>query len=190
MSKVSGLGHVGLFVKDTEVMKEFYTDFMGMTLTDRADDDFIMFFSSRPDDEHHELALLRRPDTPSSVQQVSFTVDTLADLKDFWRRIKERNLTVNMVVNHGNAFGCYFQDPGAQQRRGVLEDGQGRAPAPCRPDQPRPVGRGTDGHPGRHAREVDGRPAAGFERGRGPDATAPRPGRACHPERGCRGACR
>lgn len=111
MSKVSGLGHVGLFVKDTEVMKEFYTNFMGLTLTDKADDDFIMFFSSRPDDEHHELALLRRPDTPSSVQQVSFTVDSLADLKDFWRRIKERNLTVNMVVSHGNAFGCYFQDP-------------------------------------------------------------------------------
>ena len=30
---VMGLGHIGYFVKDIEVMKDFWGNFMGMTLT-------------------------------------------------------------------------------------------------------------------------------------------------------------
>ena len=32
-AKVTGLGHVGIYVHDLELMKEFYGTFMGMTLT-------------------------------------------------------------------------------------------------------------------------------------------------------------
>ena len=32
-ARVKGLGHVGLYVRDLEVMKEFWGGFMGMTLT-------------------------------------------------------------------------------------------------------------------------------------------------------------
>src|SRR5579884_4032952 len=111
MAKVAGLGHVGLFVTDPKLMTEFYRDFLGMTLTDKADNDSIIFFSTHPQTEHHELALVHRPGVRSNMQQVSFTVDSLADLKDFWERIKQRQYHVNMVISHGNAFGCYFNDP-------------------------------------------------------------------------------
>ena len=32
-AKVNGLGHVGFFVHDLDLMKDFYGNFMGMTLT-------------------------------------------------------------------------------------------------------------------------------------------------------------
>lgn len=111
MPRVTGLGHVGLFVQDPATMVEFYEQFLGMTVTDRGDDDRIVFLSARPQQEHHELALLRAPDRKSEVQQVSFTVGSLADLRAFYQGIKERGYPVDRVVNHGIAFGCYFRDP-------------------------------------------------------------------------------
>lgn len=113
MSKVTGLGHVGIFVKDMPMMVDFYENFMGMYLTDRASDDRIVFFSSRPDEEHHEFALApaRSPEETTNAQQISFTVGSLADLQDFYRRIVERGLTIERTVSHGNALACYFRDP-------------------------------------------------------------------------------
>jgi len=32
-AKVNGLGHIGFYVQDLELMKDFYGSFMGMTLT-------------------------------------------------------------------------------------------------------------------------------------------------------------
>ncbi len=111
MPRVTGLGHVGLFVQDPGPMVDFYENFLGMKVTDRGDGDRIVFLSARPEQEHHELALLKAPDHKSEVQQVSFTVGSLADLRAFYQQIKQRGFPVDRVVNHGIAFGCYFRDP-------------------------------------------------------------------------------
>lgn len=111
MPRVTGLGHVGLFVRDPAPMVDFYHHFLGMQVTDRGDKDWIVFLSARPEQEHHELALMTAPERRSEVQQVSFTVGSLADLRDFYRQIQERGYPVDRVVNHGIAFGCYFRDP-------------------------------------------------------------------------------
>jgi catechol-2,3-dioxygenase len=111
MPKVTGLGHVGLYVTDVPKMVEFYSSFLGMEVTDRAADDRIVFLSARPAEEHHELALARNAELKTEAQQISFTVGSLADLKGFYRQIKERGYPVDRVVNHGIAFGCYFRDP-------------------------------------------------------------------------------
>lgn len=109
MPKVVRLGHVGLFVKDVEKMAEFYGGFLGMTITDR--DERRVFLSSRPDEEHHELLLAQNPDRHTDPQQLSFVVDSLADLRTFYAQILERGYSIDHVNNHGNAFGCYFRDP-------------------------------------------------------------------------------
>jgi catechol-2,3-dioxygenase len=111
MPAVTGLGHVGLFVKDMPTMIDFYSNFLGLEITDRGPDDRIVFFSARPDQEHHELALVRSDSRKTDAQQVSFTVGSLADLREFYRQIKDRGLAIEQVVNHGIAFGCYFYDP-------------------------------------------------------------------------------
>ncbi len=111
MPKVTGLGHVGLYVKDPTRLADFYASFLGLTITDRADDDRIVFLSARPEVEHHELALARSADQQSNPQQISFTVGSLADLRAFYAQIQERGYPLDRVVSHGNAFGCYFRDP-------------------------------------------------------------------------------
>ncbi len=109
MPKVTRLGHVGLFVTDVEKMAEFYSGFLGMTITDR--DERRIFLSTRPKEEHHELLLARNADRHTDPQQLSFVVDSLADLRTFYAQIVERGYSIDHISNHGNAFGCYFRDP-------------------------------------------------------------------------------
>jgi catechol-2,3-dioxygenase len=111
MPKVTGLGHVGIYVRDPQLMIEFYSGFLGMSVTDRGPDDWIVFLSANPAIEHHEFAMVRSGDHTSDAQQISFTVASLADLRAFYAAILERGYPVEMVVNHGNAIGCYFRDP-------------------------------------------------------------------------------
>ena len=110
MPRVTGLGHVGLFVQDMEKMVDFYSNFLGLYVTDKAADLRVVFLSAHPEDEHHELALARS-DLKSNTQQISFKVATLSDLREFYQRIKAEGFKINRVVNHGIAFGCYFDDP-------------------------------------------------------------------------------
>jgi len=111
MPKVTGLGHVGIYVRDPQLMIEFYSGFLGMSVTDRGRDDWIVFLSANPAVEHHEFAMVRSEDLKTESQQISFTVASLADLKNFYAEILDRGFPVEMVVNHGNAIGCYFRDP-------------------------------------------------------------------------------
>lgn len=111
MPRVTGLGHVGLFVKDMPKMIDFYSNFLGMYVTDKSDDLRIVFLSAQPDAEHHELALARSDSQTSNAQQISFRVGSLPDLKEFYARIKENGYPIDRAVNHGIAFGCYFKDP-------------------------------------------------------------------------------
>lgn len=109
MPKVTGLGHVGLYVRDLQAMKEFYSDFLGLTVTDR--DERRVFLSARPAQEHHEVLLAQNDEHHTDPQQLSFPVETLADLREFYAQIVEREYHIDHVNNHGNAFGCYFHDP-------------------------------------------------------------------------------
>ena len=111
MPKVTGLGHVGIYVKDPALMIEFYSDFLGMKVTDRGENDRIVFLSARPEEEHHEFALARSDELHSQCQQISFTLDSLSDLLTFYQQIKERGYPIDRTVSHGNAFSCYFRDP-------------------------------------------------------------------------------
>jgi catechol-2,3-dioxygenase len=111
MPKVTGLGHVGIYVRDPQLMIEFYAGFLGMSVTDRGPDDSIVFLSANPAIEHHEFAMVRSTEHKSDPQQISFTVASLADLRQFYAQIIDRGYPVEMVVNHGNAIGCYFRDP-------------------------------------------------------------------------------
>ncbi len=111
MPKVTGLGHVGIYVSEPSLMVDFYAEFLGLEVTDRGENDSIIFLSSHPEIEHHEVALVKSNDRRTDAQQISFTCGTLADLREFYRRILERGYPIDMVVNHGIALGCYFRDP-------------------------------------------------------------------------------
>jgi catechol 2,3-dioxygenase-like lactoylglutathione lyase family enzyme len=111
VAKVTGLGHFGIYVRDMPKMVDFYTNILGLTLTDRGPDDRIVFLSAHPDTEHHEIALAKSPDQKTDAGQISFKVQTLQDLKVMHSRIKDYGCHFDRIVNHGIAFGCYFRDP-------------------------------------------------------------------------------
>lgn len=113
-AKVVGLGHVGLYTWDLEKMVAFYRDFMGMQVTKQNPQRGVVFLSSDPERSDHEIALMRgRPpgEKPHLLDQISLRVATLDDLRDFYHRLKDQSFTIDRVVSHCSAFGCYFFDP-------------------------------------------------------------------------------
>jgi len=114
MARVTGLGHVGIYVRDLERMVGFYRDVMGMQVTKQNWRLGIVFLSADPQAVDHEIALMRgRPsaDDPHLIQQISMRVETLDDLRDFHRRLRAEAYRIEHVVNHASAIGCYFLDP-------------------------------------------------------------------------------
>lgn len=111
---IAELGHVGVWVDDLAQMRTFYTEMMGLTVTDEDLEKGMVFLSARPETEHHELVLARGRqgcDDVKLIQQVSFRIDSVESLLDFHRRFKEVGVEVQQEVTHGNAYGIYFWDP-------------------------------------------------------------------------------
>ena len=108
MPSVAGLGHVGIFTHDLFKMRDFYSRVMGLEITDEdTEDRGIVFMSSRPEEEHHEFVLMKGRDVQEGakvIQQISFYVDTLTELKDFHKVFKEEKVRIERTVSHGNAF--------------------------------------------------------------------------------------
>jgi catechol 2,3-dioxygenase-like lactoylglutathione lyase family enzyme len=114
MARVTGLGHVGIYVQDLPRMVAFYRDVMGMQVTKQNWRIGIVFLSADPEAVDHEIALMSgRPsaDDPHLIQQISMRVATLDDLRVFHRRLSAEGLRIERVVNHASAIGCYFFDP-------------------------------------------------------------------------------
>ena len=115
MPQVSGLGHVGIYVDDLMKQRDFYSRVMGLKI---ADEDLeqrgMVFMSAHPEEEHHEFVLMKGRSAPPDaklIQQLSFKVDTLAELKEFHQVFKDEGVRIQRTVSHGNAFGMYALDP-------------------------------------------------------------------------------
>jgi catechol 2,3-dioxygenase-like lactoylglutathione lyase family enzyme len=111
---IARLGHVGLHCSDLPVQEAFYTQVLGLHVTDRDDNLGLVFLSAQPEVEHHELLLTRGRDVPRGaklVQQISFRCNSLDDVVGFWERLRSRGHTFDHIVTHGNAIGVYFPDP-------------------------------------------------------------------------------
>ncbi len=112
--RVRRLGHVGLYTRDLPMMRDWYRDTLGLTVTDEGAEMGIVFLSARPDEEHHELALARGRTTDDDlkmVQQVSWQVDSVEEVQAFHHRFQERGVPVEREITHGNALAIYFFDP-------------------------------------------------------------------------------
>jgi catechol-2,3-dioxygenase len=114
MPQITRLGHVGLFCNDLRNMRDFYSRIMGLTITDEDLERGICFLSAAPEAEHHELALVQAKDPAQkthNVQQVSFKVQHLDDVRAFYHRLQQEGLRIDRTVTHGIACSVYFFDP-------------------------------------------------------------------------------
>lgn len=115
MPQVSGLGHVGIYVDDLMKQRDFYSRVMGLKIADEdLEERGMVFLSAHPEEEHHEFVLMKGRSAPADaklIQQLSFKVDTLAELKEFHQVFKDEGVRIQRTVSHGNAFGMYALDP-------------------------------------------------------------------------------
>jgi len=108
--------HMGVFVRDLPRMRAFYERVMGFVVSDEGPiGDARICFLTRSPDEHHQLVLMEgRPaeDHFNVVNQISFRVGALAELRAFYRAIQaEPGVTHLAGRTHGNAWSIYFRDP-------------------------------------------------------------------------------
>lgn len=115
--------HMGLSVKDVARMEEFYTAVLGFTVTDRGEaGGMALVFLSRDPADHHQIVLASgRPDelpgntaNPQfgpSINQISFQMGSLADLRDMGAKLQEFGTSNFFPANHGIAWSIYTHDP-------------------------------------------------------------------------------
>ena len=114
MPDVIGLGHVGLYCHDLTTMRDFYSGVLGLTISDEDLTRGICFLSAAPDAEHHELALARAKEPgqkTQNVQQISFKVKSLDDVRTYYHRLRDAGMKIDRTVTHGIACSVYFYDP-------------------------------------------------------------------------------
>jgi len=115
--------HMGLSVKDIGVMETFYTNVLGFTVTDRgmAGGMRLVFLSRDPRDHHQIVLATGRPEVlPAntanpqfgpSINQISFKMGSLADLRDMRERLNAEGGSNLFPANHGVAWSIYAHDP-------------------------------------------------------------------------------
>jgi len=113
----AALSHFGIHVTNLDRMMDFYTRVLGLIVTDRGvlpGGSTELCFLSRDPDEHHQLVLATGRPADSGfnvVNQISFKLPELADLKRMHSRLKAEGITQFRIVTHGNAWSVYFADP-------------------------------------------------------------------------------
>lgn len=115
--------HMGIVVSDVTVMTAFYVDVLGFTVTDSGIFGAMqVVFLSRDPEEHHQIVLTNgrpynlptntiNPDFGPSIQQISFKMGSLGDLRDMKSRLEQSAATTITTASHGNAWSLYAHDP-------------------------------------------------------------------------------
>ena len=111
------LAHMGIFVRDREKMVKFYTEVLGLMVTDegpgRAPGMHLTFMSADADEHHQVVLVTGRPEDNgfNPINQVSFLVESLGQLREVHKRALAGGASDMRVVSHGNAWSIYFRDP-------------------------------------------------------------------------------
>lgn len=113
------LSHCGVYARDVSKMVDFYTDVVGLVVSDRGISSRggeLAFMTASPD-HHHQFVIVsgRAPEGVTTVNQVSFKVPDLDALKTVFNRVRAAGVETIRQTTHGNALSCYFPDPEGNQ---------------------------------------------------------------------------
>jgi len=112
MPAITQIGHVGLYCDDLERMKDFYTRVLGFRVTDPGPRGNGYFLSAQPDVEHHQILLMRGERGDGKVlQQLSFHTGSVAEVREYYQRLRAEGAYIHETITHGNAVSVYFDDP-------------------------------------------------------------------------------
>ena len=110
------LGHVNLYVRNAERSRQWYEDVLGLHTYDFRPG--LAAFMSADRDKSHEVALMQVGDDAPLQQKgqvglnhLAFMMENLDDLKEAYLRLKEKNVKIDRIADHGVSLGIYFRDP-------------------------------------------------------------------------------
>jgi catechol 2,3-dioxygenase len=111
------LTHIGVNVFDLQKMADFYTTVFGLLVTDQGRGTSmpidLVFLSADPG-THHQIVLATGRDVnspTSTINQISFSLDSLDELKAMCRKVRDYGIQALRPVNHGMSWSVYFPDP-------------------------------------------------------------------------------
>jgi catechol 2,3-dioxygenase len=107
---IAHIGHAELRVKDLEASREFFTDGLGLFVSEETDQQ--VFLRAWQDWDHHTLVLTRAPE--SGLGHVAWRVEGPEDLPEFERRLKGLGVEVEWLegsTGHGDSL--RFRSPQA-----------------------------------------------------------------------------
>ena len=120
MLRPKKLGHLVLKVSDLNLSERFYTKIIGLRITQRISN--TMVFMSASDNASHELALMSTDQIRSSPEKNSvglyhfaWAMDSLEDLQQIYQKIKNNDIEVMGIGDHGISIGVYILDPDGNQ---------------------------------------------------------------------------
>jgi catechol 2,3-dioxygenase len=109
------LGHVNIYVRNAERSQKWYEDILGLHTYDFVPGRAAFMCANK--EESHEVALMEVGENAPGQQpgqvglnHMAWRMENLEDLKEFYHRLKERDIPMN-VADHGISLGIYFQDP-------------------------------------------------------------------------------
>ena len=110
------LGHLVIRVRDLDRSEQFYTDVLGLHVTNKRQGK--MVFLSAGGDASHELALIPvAADAPGpeatrvGLYHFAWEMQSFDDLKRLYKHMQAQKVNIGGIGDHGISVGVYFFDP-------------------------------------------------------------------------------
>lgn len=120
------LGHLVIRVRDLERSERFYSDVLGLHVTNKRPGQ--MIFMSAGDSSSHELALVPvgddapGPETDRvGLYHFAWEMESLDDLKRLYADMKAKDVKIGGIGDHGISLGVYFFDPDGNEIEAYYE---------------------------------------------------------------------
>jgi catechol-2,3-dioxygenase len=115
-TKLKRLTHLVIRVRSAQRSKKFYTEVMGLNISGEFPG--MIFYSTDDAQTTHDLATQEIGDDAPGPQQnrvgmyhMAWQVESIEELENFHRKLKEHDVKIVGYGEHGVAFGIYFLDP-------------------------------------------------------------------------------
>ena len=125
MVRPKQLGHLVLRVRDLEVSKKFYTSVLDLKVTYEMPDKMVFMSAG---ESSHELALMgvgpnedRLGKSRLGLYHFAWEMNTLDDLKMLNKELKDKEIQIMGVGDHGISIGVYFLDPDGNEIEAFYE---------------------------------------------------------------------